>query len=80
MEESARRRVKKRLLTRQARIVERVIDELTYHNLKNIEEVVNEVVALVKSEYIVIKKTDDGFKYSVKDVNNKEKDKETEPI
>lgn len=75
MEERDRRRIRKRLLTRQSKILERVVDELTYYKLSEIEKTIDEIIELTKSGYIVITKTKDGLKYSVK---NAELQKETE--
>jgi acyl-CoA hydrolase len=67
MEEPDRRRIKKRLLKRQSKILERVVDELTNYRLAEIEKTINEVIELARSGYIVITKTNEGLKYSVKD-------------
>jgi acyl-CoA hydrolase len=75
MEERDRRRIRKRLLTRQSKILERVVDELTYYKLSEIEKTIDEIIELAKSGYIVITKTKDGLKYSVK---NAELQKEAE--
>ena len=44
MEERDRRRIRKRLLTRQSKILERVVDELTYYKLSEIERGLNEKI------------------------------------
>ena len=79
MEERNRRRIKKRLLTRQSKILERVIDELTNYRLTEVDETIDEIIGHIKSGYIVITKTDDGHKYSVQNAEL-QKNTETESI
>lgn len=56
----------------QSRTLERVIDQLTRYRLQDIDEVLDEIVNLAKEGKLEITKTNDGFKYTAKNVNKKD--------
>ena len=73
-------RVSKALMKSYDRPIEHVIDELTNYRLTRIDQIIEEVVQLVKDGEMKLKKTDGGFRFEINKTESYEKGKKTKQV
>lgn len=63
------KKILKKLLSKNNRTLEYMIDEICNFRLENVEEVINKIINLTESGTIIIMKTNKGFIYKIKKKN-----------
>ena len=72
------RRIIRTLIANQHKPIEYTLDYLSRFRLIGIEDITNKVTELVNSKIIILKKTEKGFEYKIRDKNQSNEKENTE--